>query len=130
MEQAYRIIIAGTRDFNDYDMLYQELSAFVNIIADNVSNQNQIEFVSGTARGADTLGEKFADETGYPVKRFPAKWNKYGKAAGPIRNEQMAEYASEKNGVLFVFWDGKSRGTKSMIKIAEMYGLEIHIIKY
>ncbi len=130
MEQAYRIIIAGTRDFNDYDMLYQELSAFVNIIADNVSNQNQIEFVSGTARGADTLGEKFADETGYPVKRFHAKWNKYGKAAGPIRNEQMAEYASEKNGVLFVFWDGKSRGTKSMIKIAEMYGLEIHIIKY
>ena len=53
---------------------------------------------------------------------------KYGKAAGPIRNKQMAEFASQQTGMLIAFWDGKSRGTGSMIRLAKEYGLEVHIV--
>lgn len=130
MAIKYRIIVAGTRDFNNYEMLNTELSDFIDTILDDVEAQAGIEFISGTANGADSLGEKFAKSRGYSLKFFPADWNKYGKAAGPIRNKQMAEYASEERGVLFAFWDGKSRGSKNMIELAKTYGLEVHIVKY
>lgn len=58
---------------------------------------------------------------------FPAKWDTYGKAAGMIRNKEMADYAikdSEK-AILFAFWDGESRGTKGMIDIAKRCGMEV-----
>lgn len=130
MAIKYRIIVAGTRDFNNYEMLNAELSDFLNNILDDVEPQSDIEFISGTANGADALGEKFARSRGYSLRLFPAYWNKYGKAAGPIRNKQMAEYASEEHGVLFAFWDGKSRGSKNMIELANTYGLEVHIVQY
>ena len=70
------------------------------------------EIVSGDARGADTLGVEYGTRHGIPVIHFPAQWDTYGKAAGFIRNEEMAEYGD----FLLAFWDGKSHGTKNMIK--------------
>ena len=52
------------------------------------------------------------------VMRFPANWKKYGKKAGPIRNETMAKNAEG----LVAIWDGQSRGTTSMINLATRYG--------
>lgn len=119
-----RVIIAGSRDFNNYNLLNSTISNYLK------ENTNNVEIISGTARGADQLGERFANEYGYQIKRFPADWNLYGKIAGPIRNREMAEYASDGQGVLFAFWDGKSRGTKSMINLAKKFGLEVHIVRY
>ena len=119
-----RVIIAGSRDFNNYDLLESTIS---NYLKENIAN---VEIVSGTARGADQLGEQFANNHRYRIKSFPANWNLYGKSAGPIRNREMAEYASGGQGVLFAFWDGKSRGTKSMINLAKKYGLEVHVVNY
>ena len=91
-----------------------------------------MEIISGTAKGADKLGEAFADKCHIKVKRFPADWITYGKSAGYIRNEQMAKYAMSDNsyGVLIAFWDGKSKGTMHMINLAKKHGLEVHIVKY
>lgn len=86
----------------------------------------KIIIVSGKARGADTLGEQFAKEMGFEVEEYPADWDEYGKAAGAIRNEQMASNSE----YLMAFWDGKSRGTAHMIKTARRKGLEVRIIKY
>lgn len=119
-----RVIIAGSREFDNYNLLESTISNFIK------ENTNNVEIVSGTARGADQLGEQFAIEYGYQIKRFPANWNLYGKSAGPIRNREMAEYASGGQGVLFAFWDGKSRGTKSMIDLAKKYGLEVYVVNY
>lgn len=119
-----RVIIAGSRDFNNYNLLSSTISNFLK------ENTKNVEIVSGTARGADQLGEQFAIEYGYQIKRFPANWNLYGKSAGPIRNREMAEYASGAQGVLFAFWDGKSKGTKSMIELAKKYGLDVHVVRY
>lgn len=119
-----RIIIAGGRDFHDYRRLKAYMDCLLKPITDS------IEIVSGGANGADSLGERYARERGYDLKRFTADWDRYGKAAGPIRNKEMALYAAEVTGVLVAFWDGTSRGTYDMITRAEEYGLQIHIPKY
>ena len=100
-----KTIIAGSRDFKDYDLLKKQVNyyrTYKGIIT---------EIVSGCARGADALGEQYALENGIQLKYFPADWDKHKKAAGPIRNRQMAEYAD----ALIAVWDGSSRGTKNMI---------------
>lgn len=100
-----KVIIAGGRDFGDYRFLKESVIGL---------NINISEIVSGNAKGADALGEQFAFENNIPVKSFPANWGKHGRSAGPIRNKEMADYAD----ILVAFWDGKSKGTKSMIELA------------
>lgn len=81
------------------------------------------EFVSGGALGVDSSGEWFAKhETRIPVKVFKADWDKHGKAAGPIRNAEMADYAD----ALILVWDGTSSGSKNMLVTAQKKGLKIH----
>ncbi len=116
-----KIIIAGSRLFNNYEILLE----FCDFYLKNKSN-DEIEIVSGTANGADKLGERYAQERGYKLKRFPANWEKYKKSAGYIRNNEMAEYAD----ALIVFWNGKSKGTKHMIDLAKKSKLEIRIVKF
>jgi hypothetical protein len=114
-----RVIIAGSRGFNDY----VKLSGVCDFL---LQDQTDIEIVSGTAYGADQLGERYAKERGYPVKQFPADWVRHKKAAGYIRNEEMAEYGD----MLIAFWDGESKGTKHMINLAIEHGLKLSIKKY
>jgi hypothetical protein len=118
----FKIIVAGGRTFSDYVLLEKTINQFV-YENDNIKD---FEIVSGTANGADKLGEQFAKNHGYPVKRFPADWNTFGKRAGYIRNEQMAKYSN----ALIAFWDGQSKGTKHMIDLAEENDLEVCVIKY
>lgn len=113
-----KVIVAGTRTFNDYDNLKEILKAGYDI--------ENLEIVSGGARGADKLGERFAHEHDLPLKIFPADWNRYGKPAGMIRNKQMAEYAD----VAVVFWDGRSKGTANMIKQMCTLGKNVKIFRY
>lgn len=96
------MIIAGGRQFNDYGLL----SAKCDGILSQKRMTHKIVIVSGTARGADTLGERYAHERGYAVEQYPADWEQHGKAAGPVRNKQMADVAD----ALIVFWDGLSVG--------------------
>lgn len=77
------------------------------------------EVVSGAARGVDKLGEQWAHLRGVPVRQFPADWNGKGKAAGRLRNSEMARYAD----ALVAVWDGSSPGTRHMIDEALRYGL-------
>ena len=115
----YKVIIAGGREFSDYEYLRSCADADLAGITD-------IEIVSGGARGADALGERYAQEKGHKVALFPADWEKYGRSAGPRRNRQMAEYAD----ALIAFWDGQSRGTKNMIDTAAAKGLKVSVHKY
>lgn len=103
-----KLIVAGSRTFTDYTFLRDYLDRLLI----NVRKDSEIEIVSGHARGADSLGERYAQERGYALKIFPAEWDTYGKLAGFRRNTQMAEYAD----ALVAFHDGESRGTKHMIE--------------
>lgn len=115
-----KLIIAGSRNFTDYKKLCQ--------ICDHIlQDQTNVEIVSGAYyKGADKLGEQYAKEHNYPIKQFPADWARYRKAAGPKRNEEMAIYAD----ALIAFWDGKSKGTKYMIDLANSNGLKVWIVSY
>lgn len=118
-----RVIIAGSRTFNDYNKVVKAACEYLN-------PNDDITIISGAAKGADTLGELFADRNGLYLVKMPAKWDLYGKRAGYLRNEEMANYAAEGRGILLAFWNGKSPGTKHMIQIAKEKGLEVHIILY
>lgn len=120
MDKEKRIIIAGGRNFNNYDLLKEKLLKYIGFNTD-------VTVISGGAMGADTLGEKFAKEYKLYCMTIPALWNVYGKSAGYKRNVQMAKYASQEEGILFAFWNGVSKGTSHMIDIAKQYGLEIQI---
>jgi len=119
-----RVIIAGSRDYSNYDVFKIAMSTFNSL--DNIKPENT-EIVSGGCRGVDTLAEKFAKEFDYKFTEFPADWS-LGKRAGYLRNKQMAEYAAKENGMLIAFWDMKSRGTKLMIDLAKKYKLQIYVV--
>lgn len=112
-----KVIIAGSRTFNNYDLLVKTLQE-ENLIIEEV--------VCGGARGADTLGAEWAKENGVPIKYFYAEWEKYGRAAGFIRNHEMGDYAD----YLIAFWDGKSRGTKDMIDYMQQLGKHGKVILF
>lgn len=84
------------------------------------------EVISGGAVGADSLGESWARRREISVQFFPADWERYGRAAGPIRNKQMADNAE----ALIAIWDGKSRGTKNMIEIAKDLHLQVFVYNF
>lgn len=107
----FKIVIAGSRKFNDYDFLKKKVNKFL----ENKKDSHKIIIISGHAKGTDELGERYAKEKGYNTKIYPAEWKKYGRAAGPIRNKIMINKAN----ALIAFWDGKSRGTSSSINLAK-----------
>jgi hypothetical protein len=114
-----KVIIAGGRDFADYNLLATKCTHLF-------QRHTDIEVVSGAASGADMLGERYADAMGLPVSRFPADWAAHGKAAGHVRNSQMAAYAD----ALVLFWDGRSRGSASMLGMARKHNLLVRIVYY
>ena len=113
----FRVIIAGSRYWDDFDLLTKRCDS---VLRDVVHRYN-IEIVSGCARGADRLGERYAKLRGYRIARFPALWDEHGRGAGFIRNKQMAEYAD----ALIAFPLGKSSGTRHMIRTAKELGMPV-----
>lgn len=118
-----RVIIAGSRGFLDQALMNKVVRQCID---KRLRAGEEIEIVSGTARGADQMGEAFAEAEGLTVTRFPADWDLLGRSAGYRRNEQMAEYAD----ALIAFWDGSSRGTRHMINIAKDAGLAVRVFDF
>lgn len=117
----FKLIVAGGRTFNDYELLKTKLDYLL-----KNKKLHEIEIVSGGANGADKLGERYANEKGCMLKIFNANWDAYGKSAGYRRNAEMADYAD----ACVVFWDGKSKGTKHMIDLANKKGIRCVVIEY
>lgn len=121
-KKIFNVIIAGGRDFNDYELLKSKCLSLLR----NKMDECDVQIVCGCARGADTLGKQFAEEFGLKVLEYPADWDKYGKKAGYLRNEEMAKVGN----ALIAFWNGKSKGTGHMIDLAKKYKLDIRIVNY
>ena len=119
MRPIKRVVIAGCSDYTNYD----ELKEYVDMCLSNIREENEIIIVSGGAKGADSLGEQYANENGFEVELHLADWDKYGRGAGPRRNKEMAEVSD----FVICFWDGKSRGTKSMIEYAKQLNKPVRV---
>jgi len=118
----FKVIIAGSRGFSNYKLLKETCDK---LLKDKKKTHNVI-VISGNAKGADSLGEKYSNDEGLDLEIFPADWKKFGKSAGFRRNEQMAEFAD----ALIAFWDGKSHGTKHMIDTATEKGMNVRVVNY
>jgi hypothetical protein len=114
-----KVIVAGGRDFNDYNLLAEKLNKLL-------SNTANVVIISGMANGADSMAAKYAEENKLRISEFPAQWAKHGKASGFRRNVEMARYAD----ACVCFWNGKSPGTKHMIDTAKRMNLKLRIINY
>lgn len=128
-----KVIIAGSRTYNDYSTLSNVVDHIFSLyLYKKGYKPSDIDIVCGMAKGADSLGEQYARINGFSIQYFPANWDKFGKKAGYIRNKEMAAYTSYRKGygALIAFWDGKSKGTNHMINIAKEYGLKIFIYNY
>jgi len=116
-----RTIIAGSRTIRDEKSVFEVIDRCVD------SNKLEVtEVLCGLAKGVDIIGEKWGLSKEIPVKFFPARWKMYGKRAGYIRNAEMAENAD----ALVAIWDGMSRGTEMMIKIATEKELKVFVCIY
>lgn len=118
------ILISGKRDFTDYKKFCKELDKLT-------EGADEVEIVEGGARGADFLAKRYAKEHNLKLREFPANWNAFGPAAGPIRNQEMVNYIKKKKPkfeqkALF-FWDGNSKGTKDCLARAKAAGLNYDI---
>lgn len=122
-------LVAGSRDFNDFGLLEKELDSF---IRENFTAQDvQICIISGGARGADRLAERYAHIRGFELRVFPADWNTYGRSAGYRRNEQMHQFIAQfDNRACICFWDGASRGTQHNFGLAERFHTPLKIIRF
>lgn len=122
MNNHIKLIVAGSRGFNSYQLLSKKLDHYLLYVDDF----DTVTIISGTAQGADRLGERYAKEKGYQLIKMPADWERFRKSAGYRRNEEMAKIATH----CVLFWDQKSPGTKHMADIAERYGLPLRIVRY
>ena len=116
-----KIAIVGGRDFNDYQLLKKEVDEYID--ENKISN---ISIISGGAKGADRLAEKFATEMDFEVIVFKPNYEKYGRGATIVRNSQIIENSD----VVFAFWDGQSKGTHDSIKKAVKLAKKLFIINY
>ena len=117
-------LIVGSRTFNDYSLLIKECDYYL-------SNYTDIVIVSGGAKGADTLAKRYAQDKGYEYIEFPAEWEKYGKSAGYIRNDEMHRFIADmSNRGVIAFWDCKSKGTAHNFELARKYGNPIRIVRF
>ena len=114
-----KIAIVGSREFTDYKLL-------MSTILSKIMYSDITCVVSGGAKGADKLGEQFADELGIEKLIFKPDWNQYGKRAGYMRNIDIINAAD----IVFAFWDGVSKGTLHSINLAKSTSKVIHIIQY
>lgn len=112
-----RAAIIGSRSFNDYNLVLETLLEYENVIT---------TIVSGGAKGADTLGERWAKEKNKEILIFYPDWSKYGRSAGFIRNKDIIENSD----IVFAFWDGTSKGTKNSIELSIKLNKELKIIKW
>lgn len=106
--------VVGSRDFDDYDLLKSELSKF-----------EITKIISGGAKGADSLAERYAAENNIPTEIYKPDWS-IGKHAGIMRNKTIVDNSDR----VIAFWDGSSKGTLSSINHAKKNGKPTIIIQY
>ena len=135
MGKTASIIVAGGRDFDNYDYMCDSLDSFIENLKNEEPEIDKIEIISGMAQGADFLGITYGikNEDKYNIHVSPCepKFWMYGDQAGVMRNVTMAERAKKSDiSRLVVFWNHKSKGTKNMIDIATTVSIPVTIFDY
>lgn len=112
-----RVIVCGSRRFHDRKRIADRLF--------HLPPRDDTIVVHGNAQGADRIAGQEAEKLGLRVEVHPADWERYGKRAGPIRNEEMAGLGAD---LCIAFWDERSKGTLHMIRTAGSHGIPVELV--
>jgi hypothetical protein len=110
-----KVAVIGCRNFNDYELVKETLTKLDITL-----------LISGGAKGADSLGERYANENNITTLIFKPDWKHHGKGAGMIRNTDIVKNSD----IVVAFWNGESKGTLDSIRKAENLNKGLMIIKY
>lgn len=122
----YNLAVIGSRSFKDYETLEYEIDRIFKRKKIATPDRNMC-IVSGGARGADRLAKRYADEhEEVHYIEHPADWQKHGKKAGMIRNLDIVKDAHS----VLAFWNGKSKGTKHTLGLAQSLGKNIKVVRF
>lgn len=110
-----KIIVTGGRDYQDLVTVRRVLSEY--------HREPRPILVHGGARGADRMAAYVARELGWHVVAYPADWRRHGRAAGPIRNQEMADAGAD----LCIAFPG-GRGTADMVRRARAAGIPVRSV--
>jgi len=116
-----KVLICGDRNWNNYDSILR-------VVKRLKKKYKEVTIIEGECRGADKMAKRAAIECGLPYVGYPAKWDKYGKKAGPVRNQQMLDCENPDMVIAFHKNIAKSKGTKDMINRAKKAGIKTYII--
>ena len=122
MENEYRILVCGGRDFQDKIFLFAKLSE---IVQPQIDIGKKVIIIQGEARGADRLAKEWAIENNVDYLSFFADWDRLGKKAGYVRNAQMLNEG--KPHLVVAFSGGK--GTSMMVDIAKKANVLVHDLR-
>lgn len=120
------IAVVGGRDFDDYPLLKRTIDSLIKTMTYGGVFDVQYVIVSGGAKGADSLAAQYARENNFDLIEYLPEWGKYGKRAGFVRNELIIKDAD----IVFAFWDGQSKGTKSSIDLAKKHNKILTVTRY
>ena len=115
--ELIKLGVVGSRGFNDYKLLKDTLDKY---------KDKTFVMVSGGAKGADQLGEKWAKENNIKTLIFRPDWDKFGKIAGFLRNKDIVDNSD----VIVAFWDGLTKGTENTINLTKTAGKELEIVYF
>jgi len=120
-----RVLVCGSRTFEDYEVVRGVLAGL-----DDHSPDGFGYMVNGAGRGADELAHRYACETLTAEKRFPADWERHGKRAGYLRNQQMLDEGQPDLVVAFVDKPlPESKGTAMMVDLARKAGVRTIVVE-
>lgn len=117
-----RLLICGDRNWENFSLIYKHLAL-------EKALHDELVVIEGGAKGADTLARKAATVLGIPVLEYKAQWDRYGRAAGPVRNQEMLDVG--KPDLVWAFHNDleRSKGTKDMVTRAENAGVLVEKFK-
>ena len=114
------LLIAGSRTFEDRE-------TFDRVVKEVIGEEKEVTIIEGGAAGADTMAREYATRNGLAVLEYRPDWKRYGRAAGPKRNDEMTACVRENGGTALYFWDEESKGTKQCIASARKQGIGVTI---
>jgi len=117
-----RVLICGDRNWGNNTMIE-------NVIDNLIEEHGPIIIIHGDARGADRIAHMMAHKKGCEIRPFPAQWHIHGRAAGPLRNQQMLDEGNPSMVIAFHNDITNSKGTKDMVARAEKAGIPTVIIQ-
>ncbi len=111
-----RVLVCGSRRWPHYAVMEERMKLI----------PPPVVIIEGEAKGADIMARRIAERLGYVVVRFPANWVRYGRGAGPRRNQQMLD--DGRPDLVLAYPMPDSVGTQDMIDRARKAGIPVEVV--